>query len=79
MENISDCYWRYFFFKDIGGQSPPGSGYIVLQYWGNRFGPPKDTPYYFIIVLDRNRVPSFRIGPHDDALQYGRLGILEVN
>ena len=60
-------------FSDIGS-SPPGSGYIALQYWGNYFGKPSKSPYYFIIDIDSST--KFKIAPKDSAAKHGRLGIL---
>jgi hypothetical protein len=72
MKDVSDCYWTYIWFGHIG-YSPPGSGYIALQFWGTHFGPPNATPYYFVID-PKNHVP-FRIAPRDVATKHGRLGI----
>ena len=72
MGDVSNSYWRYRFFTDIGGRDPKGLALIVLQYWGRRFGPdPSKAPYYFII---EKRVPSFKVGPCEDALTNGALG-----
>ena len=61
-------------FSDIG-YSPPGSGYIALQYWGNLFGKPSTSPYYFVIDLDSNT--KFKIAPKETAAKHGRLGVLK--
>ena len=76
MGDFSNSYWRYLTYDNIKGKrSDDGSGYIVLQYWGKKFGPdPNQAPYYFIIEMDEKRVPEFKIGRREDALLYGRLG-----
>ena len=79
MKDIRDCYWSYVLFEDIGGCSPRGSGYIALQYWGNRFHSPASHPYYFVIEMGEDNVPSFKIGPNEIALQYGRLAVQAAN
>ena len=72
MGDISNSFWRYIPFSDIG-YSPPGSGYIALQYWGNHFGSPSTTAYYFVMDLKSKSAP-FRIAPKEIAAQLGRLG-----
>lgn len=79
MKDTHDCNWRCHLFRDIGGNSPEGSGYITLQYWGNRINSPATHPYYFVIEMGSERVASFKIGPLEDALQFGRLAVQEAN
>ena len=76
MKDVSDCYWTYIWFGHIG-ESPYGSSYFALQFWGTHFGTPSSTPYYFVID-PKNRIP-FRIAPRDVAAKHGRLGIEPTN
>ena len=78
MRDESDSHWKYLSFGAIGGNCPPGCGDIVLQYYGNRFGPdPDQTPYYLVIEMTRERVPVFRIADQKVAKYCGRLGIIQ--
>lgn len=72
MGDISNSYWRYVPFSEIG-YSPPGSGYLALQYWGNHFGPPSSKSYYFVMEIN-NRSAPFRIASKETAAKSGRLG-----
>ena len=75
MRDESDSFWRYLFFSAIGDSD---NGDIVLQYYGNRFGPdPDKAPYYLVIEMTRDRVPVFRIANQKVAKYCGRLGIIE--
>jgi hypothetical protein len=72
MGHISNCYWTNIGFSKIG-KPPDGSGhYIALRYWGDRLGPPKEAPYYFIIDL-KNKA-RYRIAPQGTAAEHGCLG-----
>ena len=78
MRDKSDSYWKYLFFQEIGGYCPEKCGSIVLQYYGNRFGPdPDKAPYYLVIEMAQDRIPVFRIGDQKTAKYCGRLGIIE--
>ena len=78
MGNISNCYWKYIWFGNIGNR-PAGSGDFALQYWGTHFGvDPDAAPYYFVIEITDNKA-SFRIAPRDVAANYGRLGAIIAN
>ena len=56
MRDESDSFWRYLFFSAIGDSD---NGDIVLQYYGNRFGPdPERAPYYLVIEMTRNDLCS---------------------
>ena len=77
MRDKSDSRWKFHFFKDIGGNSPHDPGDIVLQYYGDRFGPdPDQSPYYLVIELTQDRVPVFRIASKKVAKYCGRLGVM---
>ncbi|CAI8037128.1 hypothetical protein GBAR_LOCUS20769 [Geodia barretti] len=77
MRDESDSRWKFHFFKDIGGNSPHDPGDIVLQYYGDRFGPdPDQSPYYLVIELTQDRVPVFRIASKKVAKYCGRLGVM---
>jgi hypothetical protein len=72
MGHISNCYWTYIWFSKIG-EPPDGSGhYIALRYWGDRLGPPKEAPYYF--VIDLTNKARYRIAPQGTAAEHGCLG-----
>ena len=73
MGNISDCHWKYEWFKNIAACSPD-SGDFTLRYWGTHFDDPKSYPNYFVIEKQENGVPAFRIASRDVAARYGCLG-----
>ena len=74
MRDESDCHWKFHFFEDICSTCPHDPGDIVLQYYGNRFGP--DHPYYLVIELTSERVPIFKIASKIVAQYCGRLGVI---
>ena len=71
----SNRHWRRIPFKYIGN-SPTGSGYFALKYWGDHFGKPPtaNSVGYFMVAKTKN---DFEVAREDVAAEFGRFGFKE--